>query len=335
MKLVLHIGTHKTGTTAVQRFLSQNRVQLLEMGYYYPVYSDVIQDKSDHYAHIDVAKGLMGQSQILSVEESKQFLSEVSTIADKKGAHTTLLSAESFIRGMTGTSSKKWNRIESFIRLVKSCITSEDVEVTMTIRSLATYLTSLYNEHVKVTGYSKDIISFHSEFRERFNYPLLIEKWSKYFPKLSCLQYEKLGKGNEFIENWLRATLGEVDMTKLDFSDGPRNISWPIEFVAIKRELNAHLSANGRTKLRNQITECVRSSDVIFSDKKVLSWLTDEQLNEIISSHKRNFEEILCDYDIDLDLVLKNNQVPSDCVFKSVSNEYYHSLLKQILDGKK
>lgn len=334
MKLILHIGTHKTGTTAIQRFLSQNRSQLLDIGYYYPKYSDVFPGKADHYAHIDIAKGLMGQSKILSVEESKEFLGKVTSSAKERGASTIVISAESFIRGMAGTSSKKWNQIESFIKIVKSCITAEDVEVTMTIRSLASYLTSLYNEHVKVTGYSKDIISFHSEFRERFNYPLLIEKWSKYFPKISCLQYEKLGKGNEFIENWVRLTLGEVDMARLDFSDGPRNISWPLQFVAIKRGLNAHLSANERTKLRNQITKCIRRSDLPVTDEKGLNWLTSKELTDIINSHKKSFEESLPKHDIELDLILSNNLASSDSVFKSVSNEYYHSLLRQMLSEK-
>ena len=32
MKLILHIGTHKTGTSAVQQFLYANRARLAEYG---------------------------------------------------------------------------------------------------------------------------------------------------------------------------------------------------------------------------------------------------------------------------------------------------------------
>ena len=32
----MHIGTHKTGTTAIQHFLDQNRSRLLEQGFLYP-----------------------------------------------------------------------------------------------------------------------------------------------------------------------------------------------------------------------------------------------------------------------------------------------------------
>ena len=35
MKLILHIGTHKTGTTALQRFLHSNREPLAVQGIHY------------------------------------------------------------------------------------------------------------------------------------------------------------------------------------------------------------------------------------------------------------------------------------------------------------
>ncbi len=35
MKLILHIGTHKTGTTALQQFLYANREPLVGHGFHY------------------------------------------------------------------------------------------------------------------------------------------------------------------------------------------------------------------------------------------------------------------------------------------------------------
>ncbi|MEM9255084.1 MAG: hypothetical protein AAGA91_06535, partial [Pseudomonadota bacterium] len=37
MNAILHIGTEKTGTSSIQRYLEQNRDALRESGYYYPV----------------------------------------------------------------------------------------------------------------------------------------------------------------------------------------------------------------------------------------------------------------------------------------------------------
>ncbi len=36
MKLILHIGTEKTGTTSIQNFLKLNRIKLKKHGYYIP-----------------------------------------------------------------------------------------------------------------------------------------------------------------------------------------------------------------------------------------------------------------------------------------------------------
>ena len=36
MKLVLHVGIHKTGTSAIQAFCKENRATLAEIGVLYP-----------------------------------------------------------------------------------------------------------------------------------------------------------------------------------------------------------------------------------------------------------------------------------------------------------
>ena len=125
MKLILHIGTHKTGTTAIQRFLALNQVQMLKLGIGYPKYSDILPGHADHYAHIDVAKGLMGESRILSTEDSKLFLQGLRCYGEKHNCHTVVVSAESFMRGMLGSRKKKWTCIENFVKEVRKNIKIE------------------------------------------------------------------------------------------------------------------------------------------------------------------------------------------------------------------
>ena len=36
MELIIHIGTHKTGTSSLQTFLATNRSVLIKHGIYYP-----------------------------------------------------------------------------------------------------------------------------------------------------------------------------------------------------------------------------------------------------------------------------------------------------------
>jgi len=334
MKLILHIGTHKTGTTAIQRFLALNQVQMLKLGIGYPKYSDILPGHADHYAHIDVAKGLMGESRILSTEDSKLFLQGLRCYGEKHNCHTVVVSAESFMRGMLGSRKKKWTCIENFVKEVRKNIKIENVEVSICLRGLSSYLPSLYNEHVKVTGYTEDIIAFHSQFRERFNFPLIIETWGKHFPRIRCVNYETLGGGRTFIENWVNYTCGVKDFTSFDFSDGPRNISWPLELVAIKRELNKFLTGSGRANLRKKITKYIELQKHEQSAGKKLQWLTQEEMGMIVSSHEKEYKSLLPNFGVDVDLLLKNEPISKELVFKGLKEENYLKFIKYLLEEK-
>ena len=48
-KLFLHVGSHKTGTTAIQRFAYLNRSTLRAKGFWYPDFYPI--DKSNIKAH--------------------------------------------------------------------------------------------------------------------------------------------------------------------------------------------------------------------------------------------------------------------------------------------
>ncbi len=49
-RLVLHIGTQKTGTSAVQKWLNENQQQLLKSGYYYPLTGQWTDHSHHHWA---------------------------------------------------------------------------------------------------------------------------------------------------------------------------------------------------------------------------------------------------------------------------------------------
>tara|TARA_Y100001956_G_C4129596_1_gene192797 strand:+ start:4971 stop:5978 length:1008 start_codon:yes stop_codon:yes gene_type:complete len=330
MKLILHIGTHKTGTTAIQRFLASNKEALKELGVAYPGYGDVLKDKESHYAHIDIPKGLMGQSKTLSPDDSREFLRGIREYGEVTGCNTVILSAESFMRGALGPSSKKWNKIDAFVKEVRDSLLFDDVEISLTLRNLSTYLPSLYNEHIKVTDYHEDIVSFYHQFRERFNYPRIIHSWQKCFPNVKCVQYETLGKGEDFIKNWLNNVLSIEDFTKLNFSGRPRNISWPLEFVAIKRDLNKHLTTQERSKLRTAITTYLELEDVSKESFPNETWLTPSIMESIVNSHESEFKEVLPSYGIKAEALLDYSEVENQRRFQGVSEETYNSFLKAI-----
>ena len=95
MRLLLHIGTHKTGTTSIQKFCAGNRARLRGQGLWYPDY-DLI-GKEGHYAHHHLAHALAGlPTSRGNREEAEGFFAAIRS--SLRNDETVLISAEPFWR---------------------------------------------------------------------------------------------------------------------------------------------------------------------------------------------------------------------------------------------
>lgn len=122
-KLVLHIGAHKTATTTIQRVLAKNRTKVAKFGVWYPAYSELFPTMSDHYAHLDVAKGLMGDSKRFTPEKVERFFSKLHERAvETPGIETVLISAEPFYRGKITGSGQYWDQRGKYIERLESIV---------------------------------------------------------------------------------------------------------------------------------------------------------------------------------------------------------------------
>ena len=285
MKLILHIGTHKTGTTAIQRALSQNRATLLEHGYWYPMYNEILKDKQQNYAHLDIAKGLMGESAVLDKSDAISFLSGLYNKArEKQNIHTVIVSGETLLRGKVGAGDK-WGNIENFQKLLSHQVTAfSDVEVHVTLRAYIDYLESLYNEHVKATTYSKSIMSFYHEYSERFSYRKIVETWSENVAPVKVTAFSELS-GIEMVKKWAGRVLGEQVSNELTVSDTTANLSWKIPLVEIKRKINSLNDRDFSSKCRAVLNKFNGTDYVINNYGKKLTWLSEPQKQKVITQH--------------------------------------------------
>lgn len=239
MKLVLHIGTHKTATTTIQAALAHNRKNLRKAGIWYPSYSDVFPSMSDHNAHLDLAKGLMSESKRFTPDRVAKFFEVLHKKAvTAKDVDTVLISSEPFYRGLAGEEGAYWERREQYVGDVRSVIPFDDAQVTVVLRRQDDYLESLYNEHVKVTRYSKDIWSFFRDYRSRFEYRQQIQLWSRYFPAVTVATFEDIVGSADVPRRFLDVAVGRRDVELVEVTES-RNISLPIDLVEFKRLLNA------------------------------------------------------------------------------------------------
>lgn len=239
MKLIIHIGTHKTATTTVQATLARNRASLRRAGIWYPAYPEVLPGVAGHDAHLDVAKGLMSESKKLSREQVARFFDELHRQATAAGdIDIVLLSAEPFYRGQADGEGPYWSRRERYIRELRSLIPFEEAEVAIVLRRQDDYLESLYNEHIKVTRYSRNIWKFFDDYRSRFEYREQIEAWTAQFPVIKVATFEDLTSAASVTARFLDTVVGSHDL-RLEDVDERRNVSLPIDLIEFKRHLNA------------------------------------------------------------------------------------------------
>lgn len=193
--LLLHIGTHKTGTTYLQDFLLKNKKALLKEGVLYPTtkYHPYGQQRLA-YAFQDAVNphldGLIKNDPESVFHELKRLLSEVE--------HNYLLISSENITPKS--------RIE-VVEKIQRFFSEYDVKVIVYLRRQDKYLVSLYREHVKLPN--SEVCRF-----EDFScpYPLdyneLVKPWETIF-----------GEENVLVRSYDELLYKEIDIIKDFFQE--------------------------------------------------------------------------------------------------------------------
>lgn len=179
MKLVLHIGTHKTATTSIQHFCALNRAALRKYGYFYPRI-----DLSAYVANF-LASGLAHGRE---AEVAARLLRARSDAA-KAGCHTVVISAESFYAMTTSfvdipgrPREDYWVNEQRLIEKLRDCCEDLEVRVLAYLRPQDEFASSLYNQLVKnVFGIDHSYDEFIGAMRLAFDYEGHFALWEKIF----------------------------------------------------------------------------------------------------------------------------------------------------------
>lgn len=182
MKLLLHIGTHKTASTSIQHFCALNHTTLEKHGYFYP--------KNKHSAY--VANHLASRLAFGKYEEPTKFLHDAYIQAKKKNCHTVIISAESFY-AMTAffidipkrprPIADYWDMELSLIeKLHDFCADYDKTSIVTYFRPQDGFAASLYNQFVKNSiGISASFEEFLQTVTPIFDYERHINLWTKTF----------------------------------------------------------------------------------------------------------------------------------------------------------
>ncbi|PTQ74994.1 hypothetical protein [Celeribacter persicus] len=242
-RFILHIGTHKTGTTSIQKGLSLNRALLEKRGIFYPSY-DLIGFR-DHYAHLGIVNAFSKAHKQMTRADAIRFFEEVARRS--VDYDVTIISAEPFfrhvgfgangeVRKVPGRAEAYWPARMDYIRDVKAHLPVDGVEVVMVVRRQVEYGMSLYQEHVKTSRYSGDFQTFRNQFWHRFDYLRQARAWDAVFHKLHVLRFEDLiGHADILLK------FGEALGVPLEgLKPAPlSNVALPPDMVILKRMLHA------------------------------------------------------------------------------------------------
>ncbi|MFW6247758.1 MAG: hypothetical protein ACOC3H_01405 [bacterium] len=203
--LYLHVGSHKTGTTAIQSFACQHRIDLLKQGLLYPDYPPVVERTND--AHHWFAHALAGDANLpLSPDRVPDLVDHWLRLATREEADV-LVSAEALYRHVLGKGSYR-DRRNAYLERLAETLHGFNVVPILVFRRPDDYIRSLYQERVMRAAqpypeFSRFIASKHAGLRYRENADLIRD----HFPRLRVYTYEELSDGRRLVQAFFE-TLG-------------------------------------------------------------------------------------------------------------------------------
>jgi hypothetical protein len=175
MKIHLHIGTHKTGTTSIQHFADRHAVLLREHGVFWPD-----PRRLDRLArqHSRLWRFLQQGKQA----EVSAFLAQAMMDAETAGASILLLSGEGFSHAS-----------EEEIAQLLAPFAGYELEVAVYFRNIYGYARSAFLQHLKYRVRRPPTTVLYSAIRENLDYDALLARWRKFVPEsaLDVRSYER------------------------------------------------------------------------------------------------------------------------------------------------
>lgn len=241
--VVVHYGAPKTGSSAIQYFLLQNRSTLEQCGYYYPPHPHDRNAVSGGHSRLGHALLDAGKQ-----DEARGLFAEY--LADARSKRLTLLlSAESL-----------YIQPEAFRALTEGL----SVKVIGFHRDPLDLILSSYNQLVKRAFMTGTLPSY---CRNLLGKPVIgmtgamHEKWADLFgdEHVSVMPYDAALFAQESIERRFLSSLSISDgnYSKFQFLDRPVNGSYSRSALALKRLLNLALDPK-RSKLNDEIDRCLQ-----------------------------------------------------------------------------
>jgi hypothetical protein len=287
VQLILHIGTHKTGSSALQDCLRRNE--------------QILANKGIHYSRIRP----YSNSNRLGTLVAKRCRAEVKAFVDRHmekastlGANTLVISAESlyamtiFFHKFNGRYYHDYWKSESEAIEFLHCVLPPDLttKVIVFFRRQDYFLESIYQEAVKSSrAVAMPIDEFRGFVSEALDYWRHMEIWSAVFPDCAVYTYEQAS--NNISEFFLRNVLHLTNTEEFEGLDLRVNVRLNRDVLEYKRMLNGmDMSAVDRcmsdiacTQLAWTLTDDGKYPDYLAPDARAALLREIERDNALLS----------------------------------------------------
>ncbi|NND89528.1 MAG: hypothetical protein HKN42_01590 [Granulosicoccus sp.] len=272
-KAILHIGTEKTGTTSIQKFLFQNRSRLLLSGNLFPATAGFISNQrlvvyGKNAPEADLAGPSLDVDDPVALAQWKeQFVqehcAEIMAFHQRQAADSTVIySSEHLQSRLTSV-----DEIKRIARLLRPMF--DDLRIVVYLRRQDKYALSAHSTSVRggdVKDFAFEAIDAAGPY---YNYRKLLENWSEVFGEeaLTVHIFERSRLcGGDVVSDFCRIAGIDNDSPGLEMPE-PENEALSQTALAILRRFNS-LAANdprlnglGKQQLRPFLIERVQAID--------------------------------------------------------------------------
>ncbi len=250
MKILLHIGQSKTGTSAIQSFLLLNREKLLKAGYLYPNVrlGNFTVNIANHNAVADSLTNRLQYPFLSPDQYFKQFFSQ----AKESNAKCMIISAEHFIGGEP----RVWNvpdqktyyklyrqKIQKLAKYLKG----HDVSILTYLRPQVDWLSSTIAQTIRIEKIVNNKRIYHNDeqffemVKPMLNYNRMLDIWNETLAptEITAVPYARdiLYKRSSIADFLNRASINQLEYDP-SMEQMEVNTSLTREYIEVKKHLN-------------------------------------------------------------------------------------------------
>jgi len=281
VQLILHIGTHKTGTSALQACLSRNERLLAHKGIHYV--------RMGPYKNCNVLAKMVAKTPGVEI---KAFIDRQIEKANKLGANTLVISAEAFY-AMTfffhkfnnRGDSDYWDRESASVEFLHRALGPHTTtRLIVFFRRQDRFLESIYQQLVQSRGLAMSIDKFRLFAHEALDYYRHMQIWGALFPNYKVYAYDEASEN--ICDFFLSMVLSVTGNEEFEGLDSRLNIRFSRDLLEYKRLLNS-LDASDVDRYMSNLA-CLELARTLSDDGRYQDYLAPDDRTTLLDEVEAN-----------------------------------------------